>query len=112
MDQTAANFITSHSRLRHRTNTRRLVDEHDLQKGMVYHRRVGSEIQMAAEITKIPRLRKAVLFTDSKVEVYQPRDYDQITRYCLLVRTAATVEFPSAGFRQAAEETCKQVVSM
>ncbi len=52
----------------------RVVDETDTQKGKIYFRRVGKEIQMAAEITESngkPQT-KYVLFNDSKVSVYQP----------------------------------------
>ena len=78
MDQTAANFRTTQAAFVW-DQYQKVVDEHDIQKGMVYFRRVGNEIQMAAEISD-PTSPKSVLFTDSKVEVYQPR-IDQVTRY-------------------------------
>jgi outer membrane lipoprotein-sorting protein len=78
MDQTAAEFHTTQAAFIW-DQYQKVVDEHDLQKGMVYFRRVGSEIQMAAEITN-PEAPKSVLYTDSKVEVYQPK-IDQVTRY-------------------------------
>lgn len=52
----------------------KVVDETDTQKGRIYFRRVGKEIQMAAEIGESngkPQT-KYVLFSDSKVSVYQP----------------------------------------
>ena len=78
MDQTAAEFHTTQAAFIW-DQYQKVVDEHDLQKGMVYFRRVGSEIQMAAEITN-PEAPKSVLYSDSKVEVYQPK-IDQVTRY-------------------------------
>jgi outer membrane lipoprotein-sorting protein len=78
MDQTAAEFHTTQAAFIW-DQYQKVVDEHDLQKGMVYFRRAGSEIQMAAEITN-PEAPKSVLYTDSKVEVYQPK-IDQVTRY-------------------------------
>ena len=78
MDQTAANFRTTQAAFVW-DQYQKVVDEHDLQKGMVYFRRAGNEIQMAAEISESPRPPKSVLFTDSKVEIYQPK-IDQVTR--------------------------------
>ncbi len=56
----------------------KVVDEHEEQKGKVYFRRSGNEIQMAADITDPDQ--KYVLFNGSKVQVYQPR-IDQVTAY-------------------------------
>ncbi len=56
----------------------KVVDEHEQQKGKVYFRRAGSEIQMAADITDPDH--KYVLFNGSKVQVYQPK-IDQVTVY-------------------------------
>jgi outer membrane lipoprotein-sorting protein len=78
MDKTAANFRTTQAAFVW-DQYQKVVDEHDLQKGTVYFRRAGNEIQMAAEITGSDS-PKQVLFTDSKVEVYQPK-IDQVTRY-------------------------------
>jgi outer membrane lipoprotein-sorting protein len=78
MDKTAANFRTTQAAFVW-DQYQKVVDEHDLQKGTVYFRRAGNEIQMAAEITSSDS-PKYVLFTDSKVEVYQPK-IDQVTRY-------------------------------
>ena len=56
----------------------KVVDEHEEQKGRVYFRRSGNEIQMAADITDPDQ--KYVLFNGSKVQVYQPK-IDQVTAY-------------------------------
>lgn len=56
----------------------RVVDEHDLQKGTVYYRRVGSNIEMMAEITDPDR--KFVLYKDGKLQVYQPK-IEQVMQY-------------------------------
>ena len=56
----------------------KVVDEHEEQKGKVYFRRSGNEIQMAADITDPDQ--KYVLFSGSKVQVYQPK-IDQVTVY-------------------------------
>jgi outer membrane lipoprotein-sorting protein len=104
MDQTAANFRTTQAAFVW-DQYQKVVDEHDLQKGMVYFRRVGNEIQMAAEIDD-PTSPKHVLFSDSKVEVYQPK-IDQVTRYNT-GKDRATVEgFLVLGFGGSGQEMLK-----
>ncbi len=56
----------------------KIVDEHEEQKGTVYFRRSGKEIQMVADITEPDQ--KYVLFNGTKVQVYQPK-IDQVTVY-------------------------------
>ena len=56
----------------------KIVDEHEEQKGKVYFRRAGKEIQMVADITEPDQ--KYVLFNGTKVQVYQPK-IDQVTVY-------------------------------
>jgi outer membrane lipoprotein-sorting protein len=56
----------------------KIVDEHEEQKGTVYFRRAGKEIQMVADITEPDQ--KYVLFNGTKVQVYQPK-IDQVTVY-------------------------------
>jgi outer membrane lipoprotein-sorting protein len=56
----------------------KVVDEMDSQKGLMYFRRNGQNIEMAADITDPDK--KYVLFTDGMVQVYQPK-IDQVTKY-------------------------------
>ena len=56
----------------------KVVDDHDYQKGTMYFRRQGSDVQMAADITS--PAKKYVLFTGDLVSVYQP-SIDQVTQY-------------------------------
>lgn len=56
----------------------KIVDEHEEQKGTVYFRRVGKDIQMMADITEPDQ--KYVLFNGTKVQVYQPK-IEQVTVY-------------------------------
>jgi outer membrane lipoprotein-sorting protein len=62
----------------------KVVDETDTQKGTVYYRRVGKEIEMMAEI-KEPE-PKFALYKDGKLQMYQPK-IEQV------------VEYPAAGNR-------------
>ena len=95
MDQTAANFRTTQAAFVW-DQYQKVVNEHDLQKGTVYFRRAGSEVQMAAEITDPPPPRY-VLFTDSKVEVYRPK-IDELTRFNTGKDRAAFESFLVLGF--------------
>jgi outer membrane lipoprotein-sorting protein len=56
----------------------KVVDEHDIQKGVMYFRRAGSNVEMAADI-RYPD-HKNVLFTGEELQVYLPKA-DQVTRY-------------------------------
>jgi len=56
----------------------RVVDEHDLQKGTVYYRRTGKDIEMMAEIKEPDP--KFLLYKDGKVQIYQPK-IDQVLQY-------------------------------
>ena len=56
----------------------KVVDDHDYQKGTMYFRRQGNDVQMAANITS--PAKKYVLFTGDLVSVYQP-SIDQVTEY-------------------------------
>ncbi|HUO24846.1 MAG TPA: outer-membrane lipoprotein carrier protein LolA [Candidatus Aquilonibacter sp.] len=58
----------------------KVVDEHDIQKGTVYYRRLGKgkDIEMMAEIKEPDQ--KFVLYKDGKLQVYQPK-IEQVTNY-------------------------------
>ena len=56
----------------------KVVNESDSQTGKVYFRRQGKDVEMAAEITNPDT--KFVIFSNGKVDVYQPK-IDQVTRY-------------------------------
>ncbi len=104
MDQTAANFRTTQAAFVW-DQYQKVVDEHDIQKGTVYFRRAGNEIQMAADITN-PEAPKYVLFTDSKVEVYQPK-IDQVTRYNTGKDRATVESFLVLGFGGSGKDMLK-----
>jgi outer membrane lipoprotein-sorting protein len=95
MDQTAANFRTTQAAFEW-DQYQKVVDEHDKQKGTVYFRRAGNEVQMAADISEPPP-PKYVLFTDSKVEVYRPK-IDELTRFNTGKDRAAFESFLVLGF--------------
>ncbi len=101
MDRTAANFHTTQASFVW-DQYQRVVDETDTQKGIVYFRRAGNETQMAADISE-PAPPKYVLFTDSKVQVFQPK-IDQVQIYNAGKNRAAFESFLILGFGGSAQE--------
>jgi len=77
MDKAAAGFRTAQTDFVW-DQYQKVVDEHDLQKGTMYFRRQGDDVQMAADIT-VPD-KKYVLFSDGMVSVYVPKA-GQVTEY-------------------------------
>jgi outer membrane lipoprotein-sorting protein len=73
----------------------KVVDEHEEQKGKVYFRHGDKEVQMAADITDPDQ--KYVLFSGSKIQVYQPR-IDQVTVYNTGKNREAFESFLVLGF--------------
>jgi outer membrane lipoprotein-sorting protein len=70
MDEVAANFHSTQADFVW-DQYQKVVDETDTQKGTVYYRRSGTQIEMMAEIKEPDR--KFVLFKDGKLQVYQPK---------------------------------------
>ena len=77
MDKAAANFHSAQCDFVW-DQYQKVVDDHDYQKGTMYFRRQGNDVQMAANIAS--PAKKYVLFTGDLVSVYQP-SIDQVTEY-------------------------------
>jgi outer membrane lipoprotein-sorting protein len=77
MDAAASNFRTTQADFVWE-QYQKVVNDRDTQKGTVYYRRAGKDIQMMAEV-KEPE-RKYVLFKDGKLQVYQPK-IEQVMNY-------------------------------
>jgi outer membrane lipoprotein-sorting protein len=77
MDAAAANFQTAQADFSW-NQYQKVVDETDTQKGTVYYRRAGKEIEMMADIKEPDR--KYVLYKDGKLQVYQPK-IEQVMEY-------------------------------
>ena len=90
----AANFRTTEAGVLW-DQYQKVVDEHEEQKGKVYFRRPANEIQMAADITDPDQ--KYVLFSGSKVQVYQPK-IEQVTVYNTGKNREAFESFLVLGF--------------
>jgi len=94
MDRAAAGFKTAEANFVW-DQFSKVVNEHDLQKGTIYYRRAGNEVQMAAQITE--PAKKYVLFSGGKVQVYQP-DIEQVTEYSAGKNKAEFESFLVLGF--------------
>jgi outer membrane lipoprotein-sorting protein len=103
MDNTAANFRTTEANFVW-DQYQKVVNETDTQKGKVYFRRVNHETQMAADISQPEK--KYVLFTDSKVQMYQPR-IDQVTIFPAGKHRAEFESFLVLGFGGGGHEMLK-----
>ncbi len=77
MDKAAAEFKTAQTEFVW-DQFEKVVGEHDYQKGTMYFRRQGDDVQMAADITSPDK--KYVLFTGGVVSVYVPKA-GQVTEY-------------------------------
>jgi outer membrane lipoprotein-sorting protein len=77
MDATAATFHAAQADFVW-DQYQKVVDETDTQKGTVYYRRAGKDIDMMADIKEPDR--KSVLYKDGKLQVYQPK-IDQVLVY-------------------------------
>jgi outer membrane lipoprotein-sorting protein len=77
MDATAASFQSAQADFVW-DQYQKVVDETDTQKGTVYYRRAGKEIEMMADIKEPDK--KFVLYKDGKLQVYQPK-IDQVMSY-------------------------------
>jgi hypothetical protein len=71
-----------------------VINETDTQKGTVYYRRAGKEIQMMADITDPA---KGVLFSGGRVEVYEPK-LNRVTTYEAGKNREAVESFLVLGF--------------
>ena len=104
IDRTATNFRTAQANFVWQQYTK-VVDETDIQKGTVYFRRSGNQVEMAADIND-PQPPKYVLFSGSKVQIYQPK-IDQVTEYNTGKDRAAVESFLVLGFGGSGQDMLK-----
>jgi len=88
MDTAARNFKTTAATLVS-DQYEKVINETETQKGKVYFRRQGGEIQMAAEFTEPDH--KYVIYSGGKVQVYQPR-IDQVNEYNVASKSRGDIE--------------------
>jgi outer membrane lipoprotein-sorting protein len=73
----------------------KVVNENDSQKGTVYYRKSGKDVQMMADITD--PAPKSVLFSEGKVQVYEPK-LKRVTAYEAGKNREAVESFLVLGF--------------
>lgn len=93
MDSTASAFRTAQANFVW-DQYWKVVNETESQRGTVYYRRAGNEIQMMADITDPP---KSVLFSSGKVQVYEPK-LKRVTTYEAGKNREAVESFLVLGF--------------
>ena len=77
MDAAAKNFKTTEASVVW-DQYQKVIDETETEKGKIYFRREGGEIQMAADFVEPDK--KYVIYSGGKVQVYQPK-IDQVNVY-------------------------------
>lgn len=75
MNRAAATFKSAQADFQFDYYTK-AVDEHDIQKGQIYFRRSGRDVDVAIHV--VSPVVKHVLYKDGKVSLYQPK-IDQVT---------------------------------
>jgi outer membrane lipoprotein-sorting protein len=94
MDEAAAHFQTAQADFVF-DQYQKVVDEHDTQKGTVYYRRSGQQIEMMAEFKEPDH--KFVLYKDGKLQVYQPK-IEQVMEYSAGANREQVESFLVLGF--------------
>jgi outer membrane lipoprotein-sorting protein len=94
MDTAAANFHSAQANFEWEQYFK-VVNDHDSQKGTVYYRKSDKDIQMMADI--IDPAPKSVLFSDGKVQVYEPK-LKRVTAYEAGKNREAVESFLVLGF--------------
>ncbi len=74
-----------------------VLKDHSIQGGIIYFRRTGKGMDMAADITQPAAEQKYVLFTEGVVRLYQPK-IDQVTEYKAGKNRAEFESFLVLGF--------------
>jgi outer membrane lipoprotein-sorting protein len=103
MDAAAANFQTTQADFVW-DQYQKVVDETDTQKGTVYYRRSGKEIEMMADIKEPDH--KSVLYKTGKLQVYQPK-IEQVVEYAAGANQQEVETFLVLGFGGSGEDLKK-----
>jgi outer membrane lipoprotein-sorting protein len=103
MDAAAASFHSAQADFEW-DQYQKVVDDTDVQKGTVYYRRAGNEIEMMAEIKQPDS--KFVLYKDGKLQVYQPK-IDQVMVFSAGSNRSEMEGYLVLGFGGSGEELKK-----
>lgn len=103
MDAGAANFHTAEANFVWE-QYQRVVNETDTQKGTVYYRKTGDDIEMMAEVKQPDH--KFVLYKNGKLQVYQP-NIDQVMEYSTNTNRSEIESYLVLGFGGSGQDLLK-----
>jgi outer membrane lipoprotein-sorting protein len=113
MDTAAAGFRTTQAEFEWDTYEKVIDEIDDYQKGTIYYRRSGKEIEMMAEVKEagsdLKKLKpepKYVLFSKGKIRMYQPKP-DQVTEFDLGKNRADLESYLVLGFGGSGQDLVK-----
>jgi outer membrane lipoprotein-sorting protein len=113
MDSAAAGFRSTQAEFEWDTYEKVINEVDDIQKGTIYYRRAGKEIEMMADVkqagddpNKLKPEPKFVLFSKGKVLMYQPK-MDQITQFDLGKNRADLETYVVLGFGGSGQDLAK-----
>lgn len=95
MDKAAATFRTAQTDFAW-DQYQKVVDDHDFQKGVMYFRRQGNDIDVMTDFNS--PAKKYVLYSGGKILLYQPAPLDQVTEYSAGKNRADVDSFMVLGF--------------
>jgi len=110
MDAVAASFRTTQASFEWQTYEKVIDEIDDYEKGVIYYRRIGKDVEMMAEVKEAgdsPKNLKAapkyVLVSGGKVRMYQPK-LDQVTEYDFGKNRAEFESYLVLGFGGSGED--------
>jgi outer membrane lipoprotein-sorting protein len=106
MDAAAAKFSSAQANFSSE-QYEAVVKERNTQAGVLYIRRAGDRVDMAADFNQPSDQRKYVLFTNGKVQLYQPK-INQVTVYDAGKNKEALQSFLILGFGSRGHDLEKQ----
>ncbi len=113
MDTAAASFRSTQAEFEWDTYEKVINEVDDIQKGTIYYRRAGKEIEMMADVkqagddpNKLKPEPKFVLFSKGKILMYQPK-MDQITQFDLGKNRADLETYVVLGFGGSGQDLAK-----
>jgi outer membrane lipoprotein-sorting protein len=104
LDEAAKKFHTAQANFTWTQYNKVINDLADTQKGKIYFRRTGKEIQMAANITEPDA--KQVIFSEGKIKMYQPR-IEQVDVYDASAHREEFESFLVLGFGSGGHDMLK-----
>lgn len=114
MDQTAAGFSSTQAEFEWDSYQKVINEVDEVQKGTIYYRRVGKDIEMKADVkTSGPDVNaqktdpKFLLFSEGKFRMYQPK-LDQVTEYDLGKNSGDFESYVVLGFGGSGQDLVKE----